>query len=379
MATTKKVLFVATITGHINAFHIPYLKLFKDKGYEVHVATGDDVQIANYCDKKIIMPIARSPYKISNIKAIRVLKENIMKEKYDIIHCHTPMGAVVTRLAAKKARKKYGTKVIYTAHGFHFYKGAPKKNWLLYYPVEWYLAKYTDTLITINKNDYNFAKKKFIKRCLNIIYVPGVGLNFEKFNINVNENEKNSILKSLNLKKDAFILVFPARLDKNKNQIFLINCMEKLIKVHKNIHLLLPGSDELNGYYQNNVKERNLCSNIHFLGRRNDIPELLKISNISVSSSLREGLPVNVMEAFACGLPVVALNCRGMEDLVENDINGYVIDIRDNNNINDFANKILYLYDNSTKIKEMGINNLKKVKNFSIDKILKEFNHIYFN
>ena len=139
----KKVLFVATVPSHIRAFHQPYLKLFKENGYEVHVACNKKEDINN-CDKIFSIPIERSPYKIGNIKAIKELKKIIDKENYKIIHCHTPMGSVVARLAAKQARKK-GTRVIYTAHGFHFFKGAPIINWLLYYSVEKYLAFSTNT------------------------------------------------------------------------------------------------------------------------------------------------------------------------------------------------------------------------------------------
>ena len=147
----KKVLFVATVDSHIELFHLPYLKMFKDKGWEVHVATGEGKQI-KYCDKKIVLPMKRSPYNlVANLKAVRQLKKIIKEEGYDIIHCHTPVGSVVARLAAKKAKaRRNGTRVMYTAHGFHFYTGAPLLYWLLFYPVEWYLAKYTDTLILIN-------------------------------------------------------------------------------------------------------------------------------------------------------------------------------------------------------------------------------------
>ena len=177
----KKVLFVATITRHIEGFHTPLLKLFKEKGWEVQVATGDKKKISKYCNKKYTIPIERSPYKLKNLKAIKELKKIIDKENYDIIHCHTPMGSVVARLAARHARKN-GTRVIYTAHGFHFFKGAPLINWLLFYPVEKYLAKYTDTLITINKEDYELAKSKFSGKCKDIEYVPGVGIDTKKFN-----------------------------------------------------------------------------------------------------------------------------------------------------------------------------------------------------
>ena len=149
----KKVLFVASITGHIRAFHVPSLENFKNSGYVVDVASNGDAEVA-FCDRRHQIEFQRSPLKADNIKAYRRLKELINKEKYEIIHCHTPVAAMITRLAARKARKKYGTKVIYTAHGFHFFKGAPLLNWLIYFPIEWVCSIFTDVLININKEDY---------------------------------------------------------------------------------------------------------------------------------------------------------------------------------------------------------------------------------
>lgn len=359
----KKVLFVATVPGHINAFHLPILKLLKDKGYEIHVASNrnDDIK---YCDKKIIIPISRSPYKISNFKAIKTLEKTINNENYEIIHCHTPMGGVVARLASKKARKK-GTRVIYTAHGFHFYKGAPIKNWILYYTVEKLLSKHTDILITINKEDYNLATEKFKKT--KIEYVPGVGIDQNKFNTKISDSEKNKLRKELGLKKEDIVLIYTARLDKNKNQLFLINVMEKLYKENQNIHLMLVGGDELNGYYQKIAKEKNLEKNIHFLGFRRDIPNLLRISNIAVSSSLREGLPVNIMEALCCNLPVVALKCRGMEDLIENGNNGYIV-----KNEAEFIKAINSIYTGNFKKNQNII-----IEKFYIENVITKLKDIY--
>lgn len=370
----KKALYVATVDVHIRTFHLPYLKLLHDNGYEVHVATNGNEQFPN-CDVKHQICIERSPFKISNIKAIKQLRKIIDTEKFNIIHCHTPMGAVVARLAAKNARKKYGTRVIYTAHGFHFYKGAPKLNWLLFFSIEKYLAKYTDTLITINKEDYELAKDKFSKRCSDIQYVPGIGIDVKKFDVKICDKEKNKLIKELGLRKNDYILTCVARLDKNKNQEFLINVMDRLNKSYDNIHLLLVGPDELNGYYQTLVNQKKI-KNIHFLGRRENIPEILAISNIVVSASLREGLPVNVLEAFAAGKPVVSLNCRGMIDLIENGKNGFIININDNGEL--FANKILYII-NLDKIALDTImkNNLNKASLYDINNLIKIYSNIY--
>ena len=367
----KKVLFSATVDSHILHFHLPYLKLFKEHGYEVHVATNGTEKIP-YCDVKHVVSFERSPYKVNNLKAIKQLRKIINNEKFDIIHCHTPMGSVVTRLAAKKARKKYGTRVIYTAHGFHFYKGAPKLNWMLFYPVENYLAKYTDTLITINSEDYELAKKRFSKRCKNIEYVPGVGVDKSKFSFEMSKKEKNALRKSLGLKTSDFVMIYPARLDKNKNHVLLIESMQKLLKSNKNVHLLLPGDDELEGYYQNLTKEKGLENNIHFLGYRKDIPRLLKISNLSVSSSLREGLPVNIIEAMLSGLPVVALNCRGAKDIIQNGKNGYLVSIDSKTIIDDFAKAI------SKCINKNNIKDPKATVNmYTLEKVVKYMGDIY--
>ncbi len=366
----KKVLFTATVDSHILAFHIPFLKYFKEKGYEVHVATNGDEEIP-YCDKKIKISFERSPFKLNNLKAINQLKKVVNKEKYDIIHTHTPMGSVVTRLASKQARKKYNTRVIYTAHGFHFFKGAPKKNWLLFYSVEKYLSKYTDTLITINKEDYELAKNKF-KKCKDVQYVPGVGIDENKFNIKMTLKEKQELRKSIGLSKDDFVLIYVARMDKNKNQGFLIEVMKELVPNYPNIHLLLVGPDELNGIYQEQAKE--VDRNVHFLGFRKDIAKLMKISDIAVSSSLREGLPVNIMEAMFSELPVVATDARGVRDLIENKKNGYIVEP---NNMDEFIWYISQLYDKKELREKLSKNNIKKTEEYKLEKIIKQMGKIY--
>ena len=366
----KKVLFVATVDIHIKTFHLPYLKYFKEKGYEVHVATNTG-DLIDYCDVKHKICISRSPFKICNLKAIRELKKIINNEKFDIIHCHTPMGSVVARISAKRARKKYNTRVIYTAHGFHFYKGAPLLNWLLFYPVEKYLSKFTDDIITINKDDYNFALKKFKSR---IHYVAGVGIDIKRFDIKMNDKQEIMYKKEFGLKENDYVLTCVARLDTNKNQGFLIDIMQKVVKKYNNIHLLLVGRDEINGFYQRLVKEKKIDGNVHFLGNRDDIPKILSITDIVLSASKREGLPVNVLEAFASGTPVVALSCRGMYDLIDNGINGYVID---SNNREEYINRILRIYENPKLTEIISRNNREKIKNYDLNNIINEYKKIY--
>lgn len=364
----KKVLFTATVDSHILQFHLPYLKLFKEKGYEVHVATNGDAEIP-YCDVKHKVCFEKSPLKINNLRAIKQLKKIINEEKFDIIHCHTPMGSVVTRLAARSARKN-GTRVIYTAHGFHFFKGAPAHYWMMFYPIEKYLSKFTDTLILINKEDYELAKRKF-KKCKDIQYVPGVGIDEKKFDFEMSEDERTELRASLGLKKDDFVMIFPAELNKNKNQIMLINAMEELVKKHDNIHLLLPGTDLYDGYYQTITKDKNLDKNVHFLGYRKDIPRLLKISDLAVSSSKREGLPVNILEAMCAGLPVVATDCRGQRDLIADGENGYLIQQNDSRQFVECVEKI---YDGSKFIVEID---KQCVNKYLLNSVVDDLSRIY--
>lgn len=320
----KKVLFTATVDGHILSFHIPYLKMFKEQGYEVHVATNGTKEIP-YCDVKHTISFERSPIKFNNIKAIQELKKLLDEENFDIIHCHTPMGGVVTRIAAKKTRKK-GTRVIYTAHGFHFYKGAPLINWCVFYPIEKYLSKYTDCLITINQEDYELAKSKF--RAKQIELVHGVGVDENKFNFEMTQAEKDKLKISLGLKREDFILIEVGALNKNKNQIMAINVMKELIKENSNIHLLMVGTGPLEKFYKDKIIEYKLENNVHILGHRDDVPKLMKISDVLLSLSKREGLPVNVIEAAFSALPIIATDCRGNRDIVKNGENGYIINER---------------------------------------------------
>lgn len=366
----KKVLFTATVDSHILQFHLPFLKLFKDKDYEVHVATNGNEDIP-YCDVKHVVSFERSPYKLNNLKAIKQLKKICDDENFDIIHCHTPMGGVVTRLAARKARKN-GTRVIYTAHGFHFFKGASIKNWLLFYPVEKYLAKYTDTLITINNEDFETAKKKFSKRCKDIQYVPGVGIDEKKFDFEMTKKEKHDLRESIGLKDDDFVMIYPAELSKRKRQIWLINALSSFMKDNKNVHLLLPGKDSLNGKCQKLSDNLELNNQIHFLGYRKDIPKLLKISNLALSSANQEGLPVNIMEAMYVGLPIVASDCRGNRDLVKDGINGSLVDINDSINFSRNVNNI-YLSD----VSKYSENSKEIIKEYLLDKIIIIMKSIY--
>ncbi len=181
--TRKKFLFVATVQSHICQFHKAIIKSLREQGHKVDVVARDNLAEKNglkldFADEVFDLPFSRSPFTPSNVRAYRRLKEIIIAESYDVVHCNTPVGGVLARLCARKLRKQ-GVKVVYTAHGFHFYKGAPIKNWLIYYPIEKLCARWTDVLITINREDYKLAKKKLPAK--KVCYVPGVGFNRKRF------------------------------------------------------------------------------------------------------------------------------------------------------------------------------------------------------
>ena len=360
----KKVLFTATVDSHILHFHIPYLKWFKEQGYEVHVATNGNEEIP-YCDVKHKISFERNPIKLNNLKAIKQLKKVIQNEKFSIIHCHTPMGSVVTRIATRKARKKYNTKVIYTAHGFHFYKGAPILNWLIFYPIEKLLSYITDCIITINEEDYELAKEKFHAKDIRLVY--GVGVDENKFNFDMTTEQKHEIRSSFGLKDDDIVMIYVAELNENKNQIMLIEIMKEIKDTNKKLKLLLVGKGNLEETYKNKVKEYNLEEKVIFTGYRKDVPKLLKISDLCVATSKREGLPVNIIEAMICKLPVVATDCRGHRDLVKNGTNGYISDI---NSIAKFKENILKVI-NEKKQYEFS------TEKYMLDSVIKDMTQIY--
>lgn len=367
----KKVLFVATITKHINTFHIPYLKWFKEQGYEVHVASNGEQKI-EYCDKHYNLPFERFPLKRNNFKVYKQLKKIIKENEYQIIHCHTPVGGVLTRLAARETRKKE-TKVIYTSHGFHFYKGASLLNWSIYYPIEKICARYTDCLITINEEDYNLAKRKL--KAKRIEFVHGVGLNTDRLNIQNEEEVEIKYRQKLNIKENETVLCYIAELNKNKNQMLIIKSLQKLIQEGYILKLLLVGEGDLHETYQKYINENNLNNNIQLLGRRNDIGEILTVTDIYVASSIREGLGVNLMEAIYKKLPIIATDNRGHKELVKNGINGYLVS--DYKNIEEFKENIKKLLDDKQKVVKLKENSEKILEKYILNSVMREMEKIY--
>lgn len=369
----KKVLFVATVVRwHINLFHKPFIRWFHDQGWQVDVAAKNDYEnkedcVIPCCDHFYCIPFERSPYRVENIAAYKQLKALLDREHYDIIHCHTPMGSVITRLAAGSTRNK-GTKVVYTAHGFHFYDGAPKQNWLLYYSVERLLAHRTDLLITMNQEDYRHASAFKAKR---LALVNGVGLDLNLFT-EASPSVKLQIRQELGLKDDDIFAVHTAQLIPRKNHQVLIQAVQKLCNPH--FHLFIIGDGFLEEELRKYIQDLGLESQVHLLGFRTDVHTLLSAADLFLFSSLQEGLSVAVMEAMACGLPIAASKIRGNVDLIDHGKGGYLVDPTDSDGFVEAIRSILNSEDHCQSMKEY---NLAKVRSYSIEAVTAQMAELY--
>ena len=374
----KKVLFVATVVKtHMMQFHLPYLKMFQDMGWETAVASRNDYEDPNdcripYCDTYYDIPFERMPWKPKNFTAYRMLKKIIDEGEYDIIHCHTPVGAMIARLAALAARKK-GTKVIYTAHGFHFFKGAPLLNWLLFFPAEWILAPVTDVLITINREDYDRAKR--LMKAKRIEYVPGVGIDTSRFHGDAAVRAEKR--RELGFREEDFLLLTVAEMTKNKNHLTHLKALSLLKDREEfaDMHYLIVGRGEEWASLEETAKQLGIADHVHFLGYRTDAPDLYRCADLFLFMPYREGLSVALMEAMGSGLPIICTKIRGNTDLVEDGISGNFAE----NTPEAGAEAILKLYRDETLRSSCGKGAAEKVKLFDNENVHKLVKDIYLS
>lgn len=361
----NKILFISN-TANFSKFNRPFMRWFKAQGWQVDYCSPGEENVLD-CDKQYSISIARSPFSLKNFMALKQLKKILKENEYNILHCHTPMGAVIGRLAAKKLWKQGKIKVIYTAHGFHFYKGAPLLNWLLYYPMERWLSHYEDTLVTINNEDYERTKKwgRTYK-------IDGVGVNLTRFHP-ISIEEKANLRQELGYSDTDFIITIVAELNKNKNQIMLIRNIKKLKDTIPNLKVLLIGKESL-PLVRNYVEQNKLDKFILFLGYRNDVDKLTMVSDIAFSASLREGLPVNIIEAMACGIPVVCSDNRGHRSLINDGETGFIFNPKSDTQLTD---GILKLFSNPWLREKMGNRNVEESKKYSVDIIIERMSDIY--
>ena len=364
----KKVLLVATVQSHIAQFHKPLIQWLENSGYQVDIAARDNLDTKpnlhlDIPGTKFDVPFERSPFNPKNIKAYFKLKQVIDSGDYEIVHCNTPVGGILTRLAANRKRKKGETKVIYEAHGFHFFKGGPKKNWLLWYPIEKLFAHFTDTLLTINLEDYTLAQNKM--NAGRVAYVSGVGIDLQKFAGGI--TDKAVKREELGIPYDAKLLLSVGELNRNKNHEIVMQAIQGM-----DIYYLIAGNGPLRGHLENTVEEFGLTDRVKLLGYRRDIRELCAAADVFVLPSIREGLPVALMEAMAGGMPVVCSEIRGNTDLIDNN-GGIMFDPYSVETCRSAIVKML-----SSDLERYGQYNAEKVKRFSQEAVIQQMQRIYW-
>ena len=371
----KKILFLATVDSHIYYFHIPFMKLLRDMGYDVEVAAGpsgfkEKIQEEGF--EVYLFPFSKNPLSFNNVKVFFMLLDLMKKQKYVMVHTHTPVASFVGRIAAKIAGVPH---IVYTAHGFHFHEYGSKFKNFIYYRLEKFAGQFTDVLITINEDDYRIATEKNMIPYGRVVYIKGVGIDtvtISPESVGLGEQIK----KEINLEKfDGPVIVSVGRLEREKHFDQLIKALRIVKNLGKEFSCFVIGDGKQLNYLQNEAKQESLSDKIIFTGYSDKIAEYLQISSIFAFTSSREGLPVSVMEAMAMEKPVVAYNIRGVRDLVVDGETGFLVKFGD---INALAEKIIFLIDHPDVAKAMGKKGRKRIeKNFSLDIVLKQMSELY--
>lgn len=364
----RKALFVATVLrGHVLVFHLPYMKWFQEQGYEVHLCCRNDTPDPNvtvpYCDRFFELPFERSPLHRGNLAVYRQLKAIIDREQYALIHCNTPVGGMLGRLCARSARKN-GTRVVYTAHGFHFFSGAPLKNWLLFYPAERFLSRYTDLLITINGEDYRRAQRFHARR---VALVNGVGVDLTRFEQPV---DRLAAREALGIAQDTPVVICVGEHSVRKNHETVLRTAALL----PDVHVLFCGVGEKQPELEALARELDVAQRVSFLGFRKDVPTLLAASDVFLFPSWQEGLPVSQMEAMAAGLPCVVSDVRGNADLISQGEGGF---LRKPGDAEGFAEDVALLLGDPALRESMGRRNRREIEKYSLAFVLSQMEALY--
>lgn len=363
----KKLLFISNVTNRISNFSYPSYLACKEMGIEFHLASNlDNFDYENNPYKDIIfhnIECDRNPFSIKNFKSYKILNQIIKENGIDYIHCNTPIGGFLGRICGHKNKV---SKIIYTAHGFHFYDGAPLVNNLLYKSIERYLAHFTDVIITMNEEDYQNAKKMKLRNNGKVYKINGVGINLEEYqNIQVDKHTKR---KELGLRDDDFVCIGVGRVEKNKNYEMTIRSIAQIN--NKKVQLLICGDGPQQEKLKKISKQLKIENQVHFLGFRSDIKELLSISDCYISTSKREGLPRALMEAMAVGLPCVASDIRGNRDLIMNE--GTLI-----NSSKTAVEQILTIMNDSNYENYLRKSNLDAIQLYDRRKVIQQISFIY--
>lgn len=376
-----KALIVTRVSGFVPQFEMNHVRILQQMGYEVHYAANFDVVVYGEDNSRLEgtgivchhIAFCRSPFSPEVLSSYRQLKQLILTEQFDLIHCHMPMTGVITRMAAQAVRRrtKRKTPVIYTAHGFHFYSGAPIKNWIYYLPERW-LARYTDCLITMNEEDYERARMFPVRG--SAWKIPGVGIELgeDKETDEDRAEIRHRVRAELGISETDFVMVSVGELNENKNHIQILRMLTQPFEF--SLKYIICGVGGLQEPLMEFVKKNHLESQVIFTGYRSDIDDILAASDLFVFPSLREGLSVAVMEAMRAGLPVVANKIRGNVDLIEEGKGGMLLE---NGTITEYREAILRLREAPSQLHDMGQWNKERIPGFSVNQVIKRMRDIY--
>ncbi len=364
---------MTTLQRQVQLFLLPHVRMLQEMGYHVTIATSitDQEQLVNQLPEVTLyhIPFSRRIYSSSNLKAYVMMRKLFKKEQYSLVHVHSPIASFVTRIAVPKT-----TKVVYTAHGFHFNENGSTLSNRIFYLAEKLAAKKTEGLIVINQDDYQKAKGLLPEE--NIHYIHGIGTDATNFNPeNYSSQYKQSIRDSLNISDNKIVITHVAEFNGNKRQIDIIHAAEKLKEVSHNFIILLIGDGVLLEEIQSEVINKGLTEHVRCLGFRTDIQDVLSVTDIGLLVSLREGLPKSVMEMMAMKIPVVVTDIRGNRELVKEGKTGFIIPVRSPDVLMKSLNKLIH---NKELRNVMGTNGRKVVlENYELSIILKETRKVY--
>ena len=361
-----RILYVTTIAITMGFFP-EHIKMLLEEGHEIEVACNCEKPVPKYCLDMCLkihdVSFSRSPFSKSNLNALKQLKKIIKDGNFDIVHTHTPNASACVRIVCRKIRKK-GLKVYYTAHGFHFYKGASLKNWLVYYPVEWLCAHWTDTLITINREDYQLAKKHMHAK--NVVYIPGVGIDIDKFSDD--DIDRRAFLQEnspVAINDGDMIFLSVGELIVRKNHETVIRALAK--RKDQSWKYFICGEGDLRSHLESLVKELDIVDKVVFLGYRRDVAKWYRTCHVFIFPSFQEGLPVALMEAIASKMPAICSNIRGNIELIPEE---YTCAPTDTDGL---LKKIdLILSSQKDEITERNHNNLRNFDVASVNDLLKK-------
>ncbi|NEP50504.1 MAG: glycosyltransferase family 4 protein [Moorea sp. SIO3C2] len=329
----NRLLIITTIPDTIRGFLLPLAHHFRFEGWQVD-AMAQGVSACEEClaafDQVWDVQWSRNPLDPQNLLlAPRTIQEVIAQKNYDIIHVHTPVAAFITRYALRGLIKQGKPRVIYTAHGFHFYRGGqPLKN-ALFLTLEKLAGNWTDYLVVINHEDKEAAKQYNIVPPKQIRYMPGIGVDLEYYNFDATPvAEVMAVYEELGITPENPLFLSVAEFIPRKHHQDILRAFACLERPDVHLALAGDGDEEWTQQMQDLASALGIKPQVHFLGFRRDIPTLIQASIATLLVSEQEGLPRSVMESLCLETPVIGTNIRGTRDLLAGDC-GLLVEVGD--------------------------------------------------